>query len=153
MNYYKKKPKVIKQCKQCGKDFKSVSTHHKFCNPECTKLWHKEENEREMRKGLQKNPTWFTIRFEIFKRDDFSCQYCGRSAQDNIKLHLEHIKPLSKGGTFAFSNLITSCEECNLGKTDVVLAKHQEMKMQSIVKDKTSKELKRAINNCKSWNP
>jgi len=36
-------------------------------------------------------------RFEIFKRDSFRCQYCGKSAPDVI-LHIDHIEPASKGG-------------------------------------------------------
>lgn len=36
------------------------------------------------------------IRFEVFKRDSFRCQYCGSSAPD-ILLQIDHIKPI-KGG-------------------------------------------------------
>jgi len=54
-------------------------------------------------------------RFEVFKRDSFTCQYCGKSAPDVI-LHVDHIKPVKEGGTNALFNLITSCVDCNLGK-------------------------------------
>lgn len=54
-------------------------------------------------------------RFEVFKRDKFTCQYCGRTIPD-VVLHIDHIKPVSKGGTNDIMNLITSCSECNLGK-------------------------------------
>lgn len=54
-------------------------------------------------------------RFEVFKRDGFKCQYCGRSAPDVI-LHVDHVEPVSKGGTNDILNLITSCFECNGGK-------------------------------------
>ena len=60
------------------------------------------------------------IRFEIFKRDCFTCQYCGKKAPDVI-LHIDHIVPVSKGGTNDILNLITSCESCNLGKSDIPL--------------------------------
>ncbi len=56
-----------------------------------------------------------SIRFEVFKRDSFKCQYCGRSAPE-IVLHLDHIKPVAEGGTNEIMNLITSCADCNLGK-------------------------------------
>ncbi|MFX5785200.1 HNH endonuclease, partial [Acinetobacter baumannii] len=36
-------------------------------------------------------------RFEVFKRDSFKCQYCGRCAPEVI-LHVDHIHPVSKGG-------------------------------------------------------
>lgn len=57
------------------------------------------------------------IRFEVFKRDSFSCQYCGAKAPD-IVLHIDHICPVSKGGTNDLLNLITSCEDCNSGKSN-----------------------------------
>ena len=55
------------------------------------------------------------VRFEIFKRDKFICQYCGRSAPD-VVLHIDHIQPIKEGGGNQFENLITSCVDCNLGK-------------------------------------
>ena len=61
------------------------------------------------------------IRFEVFKRDKFTCQYCGRMAPD-VVLHVDHIKPVSKGGTNEIMNLVTSCAECNLGKTNIELS-------------------------------
>jgi hypothetical protein len=56
-----------------------------------------------------------SVRFEVFKRDKFTCQYCGRSAPDVI-LHVDHIHPVSKGGGDDITNLITACIDCNLGK-------------------------------------
>ena len=55
------------------------------------------------------------LRFEIFKRDSFKCQYCGASAPEVI-LHVDHMKPVVKNGTNDMTNLITSCEGCNFGK-------------------------------------
>lgn len=57
------------------------------------------------------------IRFEVFKRDNFTCQYCGRKAPD-IVLNVDHIEPVAKGGTNDIYNLATSCFECNNGKSD-----------------------------------
>jgi len=62
------------------------------------------------RKSLSKK-----IRFEVFKRDNFTCQYCGAKAPDTI-LEIDHIKPIAKGGDNSLTNLITSCFECNRGK-------------------------------------
>jgi hypothetical protein len=64
------------------------------------------------RKGISKK-----IRFEVFKRDSFTCQYCGKPAPDVI-LHVDHIEPVSKGGDNEIINLITSCFDCNAGKSD-----------------------------------
>lgn len=58
-----------------------------------------------------------TLRFEVFKRDAFTCQYCGRKAPD-VVLQADHIHPHSKGGQDDILNLITSCFDCNAGKRD-----------------------------------
>lgn len=55
------------------------------------------------------------VRFEVFKRDSFTCQYCGKAAPDVI-LHVDHIDPVSRGGGNDILNLITSCADCNGGK-------------------------------------
>lgn len=58
------------------------------------------------------------LRFEILKRDNYKCMLCGRSPAVNpkVKLHVDHIKPWSKGGETVRGNLQTLCEDCNLGK-------------------------------------
>lgn len=63
------------------------------------------------------------IRFEVFKRDSFMCQYCGRKAPE-ILLQIDHIDPVATGGGNAILNLLTSCEECNAGKSDRKLSDH-----------------------------
>ena len=55
------------------------------------------------------------LRFEVFKKDKFTCQYCGRMAPEVI-LEVDHIKPVAEGGTNDLINLVTSCKECNSGK-------------------------------------
>lgn len=60
-------------------------------------------------------------RFEVFKRDSFTCQYCGAQAPD-VVLHLDHINPVAGGGDNDIMNLVTSCEPCNAGKSDRALS-------------------------------
>ncbi|NLP59451.1 HNH endonuclease [Lutibacter sp. B1] len=55
------------------------------------------------------------IRFEVFKRDSFTCQYCGKKAPE-IVLNIDHIEPVKEGGNNELFNLITSCFDCNNGK-------------------------------------
>lgn len=62
------------------------------------------------RKGLSKK-----TRFEVFKRDSFTCQYCGAQAPDAV-LVVDHINPVAGGGENDIMNLVTSCEPCNQGK-------------------------------------
>lgn len=61
------------------------------------------------------------IRFEVFKRDSFKCQYCGRSAPDII-LEVDHIVPICENGDSNIINLITSCFDCNRGKGSRLLS-------------------------------
>ena len=69
------------------------------------------------RKGLSQK-----TRFEVFKRDSFRCQYCGKSSPSVI-LEVDHIHPVAKGGSETdILNLITSSEECNAGKGDRLIA-------------------------------
>lgn len=57
------------------------------------------------------------LRFEVFKRDSFTCQYCGMQAPDVI-LEVDHITPKSKNGTDEILNLVTACFDCNRGKSN-----------------------------------
>ena len=61
------------------------------------------------------------LRFDVFQRDNFTCQYCGRKAPD-VVLHVDHIVPVANGGTDTIENLTTACRDCNLGKSDRELA-------------------------------
>lgn len=63
----------------------------------------------------ERKPVPNKVRFEVFKRDNFTCQYCGAKAPDVI-LNVDHIKPVKTGGDNDISNLITSCFPCNSGK-------------------------------------
>ena len=54
-------------------------------------------------------------RFEVLKRDGFRCQYCWKCSQD-VTLEIDHIVPRANWGSDDFSNLITACRECNMGK-------------------------------------
>lgn len=59
-------------------------------------------------------------RFDVFHRDGFTCQYCGRRPPD-ILLEIDHIMPVAEGGSNAFDNLVTACSDCNLGKSAKLL--------------------------------
>lgn len=53
-------------------------------------------------------------RHNVFKRDQFSCQYCGNPKE----LTLDHLIPKSKGGKSSWTNLVTACKTCNARKGD-----------------------------------
>ena len=77
----------------------------------------------------KREPISKKIRFEVFKRDKFTCQYCGRMAPDVI-LEVDHIDPVSKGGSNDILNLITSCRDCNRGKSDKMLSDNSVVRKQ-----------------------
>ncbi len=49
-------------------------------------------------------------RREVFIRDNYTCQYCGRQSHD---LTLDHVMPKSRGGAHTWENLAAACKECN----------------------------------------
>src|SRR3989344_2923846 len=59
-----------------------------------------------------------TLRFAILQRDANRCLWCGRTAADGVKLHVDHVVPESFGGTTSFENLGTLCDQCNIGKNN-----------------------------------
>lgn len=56
------------------------------------------------------------MRYDVLRRDGFRCVKCGRGREDGVKLHVDHIKPVSRGGKSVMDNLQTLCEDCNCGK-------------------------------------
>lgn len=66
---------------------------------------------------MTREPIRKSIRFEVFKRDSFTCQYCGQKAPD-VVLEIDHITPVADGGDNDLLNLVTSCKACNAGKSD-----------------------------------
>jgi len=56
-------------------------------------------------------------RNRIYKRDNHTCVYCGSTRQ----LTLDHVIPKSKGGKNDWNNLVTSCQKCNLKKSNKTL--------------------------------
>ncbi len=59
-----------------------------------------------------------SLRFEILKRDNYTCQICGRTQKEGAKLEVDHIVPVAKGGKTEPDNLQTLCWDCNRGKSD-----------------------------------
>jgi 5-methylcytosine-specific restriction endonuclease McrA len=57
------------------------------------------------------------LKHEVWRRDNFTCQYCGKSINE-IELEIDHILPISKGGESVISNLQTLCVECNRTKSN-----------------------------------
>lgn len=117
---------ATKICVTCGKEYEAKSANQKYCNwytcsPGRTELGH---------------------RWRILDRDGFRCAYCGASSlDDDVKLHLDHIVPIAKGGLDIASNMVTSCKECNLSKGKRRMGTENEVLISAEVKRRN------AINN------
>jgi hypothetical protein len=65
---------------------------------------------------VSRKPISKKLRFEVFKRDGFVCQYCGATPPKAI-LECDHIDPVALGGGDDIDNLVTACFACNRGKS------------------------------------
>lgn len=70
---------------------------------------------------MDRTPISKRTRFDVFKRDHFTCQYCGKQPPA-VVLVIDHITPVCSGGTGDPANLITACETCNQGKAGIPLS-------------------------------
>ena len=57
----------------------------------------------------------------LFRRDDYTCMYCGHHADDGAELTIDHVVPVSKGGNNSWTNWVTCCKKCNSAKGDMTL--------------------------------
>lgn len=106
----------VSECEYCKSKYKPKSCKQKFCSSVCRDLSIKEKQEKQEYTG------WYKLRFEIFKRDNFTCQYCWRNVKEDwIKLNCDHVFPRNLWWDNSPNNLTTSCFECNIWKSDVML--------------------------------
>ncbi|HEY33316.1 MAG TPA: HNH endonuclease [Dehalococcoidia bacterium] len=52
-------------------------------------------------------------RLEVFNRDNYTCQYCGKETRH---LTLDHVIPRYRGGPHTWENLVSACVSCNRRK-------------------------------------
>lgn len=90
----------------------------------------------KFKKSIQGQRALMTSRFrnEILTRDNYTCQMCKLSVRDepNLLLEVDHIIPLSKGGTTNYNNLQTLCWKCNRSKSNKIIK--EENKSDNILK-------------------
>lgn len=67
---------------------------------------------------MSKRTSTFTprVRYEILRRDNHTCRYCGAKAPD-VQLTIDHVMPLALGGASTPDNGVTACMDCNTGKS------------------------------------
>ena len=71
---------------------------------------------KDQRKRMTK-----ALREEIAKRDNYTCQICGKYMPDGVGLHVDHIIPIAKGGKTVPSNLQVLCSKCNGKKSQKIV--------------------------------
>ena len=67
-----------------------------------------------------RNINW-RLRALVLLKDEARCKMCGNSPQNGAILHVDHIKPWSKGGLTVLENLQILCQTCNIGKSNIEL--------------------------------
>jgi hypothetical protein len=79
-------------------------------------------------------PVGKKLRFDVFRRDLFTCQYCGRTPPA-VVLEIDHFVPSSAGGSDEADNLLTACFDCNRGKSNTDL-KQIPPSLQAVMEEK-----------------
>lgn len=74
---------------------------------------------RISRRRRLSDPGWADKRAEVFSRDNRTCQYCGETDLDFPTV--DHVHPLSRGGSNLLENLVTACEACNGEKANMTM--------------------------------
>lgn len=67
------------------------------------------------------------LRTEILERNGYTCQLCGAGPGDpdsfdphrKVRLHIDHLVPISQGGTDQKDNLRVLCSSCNQGRSNI----------------------------------
>jgi 5-methylcytosine-specific restriction endonuclease McrA len=78
----------------------------------------REELLRVQGRALRRKEVPAAVRYSILERDRFRCTLCGASpaVDPSVRLEVDHIRPVSRGGGMQASNLRTTCAPCNRGK-------------------------------------
>ena len=116
LNASKKIDHGVGKCLNCGDEFIKKYTDQIYCSQHCSRTHVKFKDNANLRH-----------RIKILSRDNYTCQYCGRSPrkEDDVILEIDHILPKAKGGSDDLNNLITSCSFCNQGKGDIIISKYK----------------------------
>ncbi|MCC2547705.1 HNH endonuclease [Hymenobacter sp. BT175] len=132
------KADTAKQCKACGKDFTRTygASIKAFCSEAC-----RDEMARQAKRGKEnhrRRARHFGVFYTpinvltVFDRDKWTCQLCGiktpkskRGTMEPNAPELDHILPLSKGGTHEYHNVQCACRQCNSIKGDKAIGQLQ----------------------------
>lgn len=121
---------LMYQCKECSKRYgKEIKPYNPDVQARAMKRWRQTENGKRwhimslgQRRAMQhENGKCERIyRDVVWSRDNGICHICNKPC-DIDRWHLDHIIPLSKGGTHTYDNVAVSHVTCNIRKKDKVL--------------------------------
>lgn len=95
---------------------------HTFCEGDILAEMMRQEREtachasEAWRRKTERSRITPSVRYRIMRRDNFRCCLCGRPAASGIELEVDHVIPISRGGSSDEENLQTLCRDCNRGK-------------------------------------
>ena len=90
----------------CGRDgCPEIVIGSNYCPTHTTAPW------AGSTRAKQRPIGWAKIRARVLRRDNNVCQYCGGEAHE-----VDHVVPVSRGGSHLLSNLAASCKGCNASK-------------------------------------
>ena len=120
------KPKIKKICKLCNKDFE-VPPYEKyriFCSHRCFSKWiigkFVGKKSPHWKGGITPKTNlrcssvkWIRLRKKIYKRDNWTCQICGKKCHKKGEIQCHHIIPYNISKNHNSKNLITLCVQCH----------------------------------------
>lgn len=116
--------KIDRVCLWCGNHFKTYYQNKRFCSLSCGKRYRKRHFGNHRRRARSYDVEYEPIDvFFIFDRDGWRCQMCGKKTPKNKRgtncsnaPELDHIVPMSNGGSHLYSNVQCVCRACNIRK-------------------------------------
>jgi 5-methylcytosine-specific restriction endonuclease McrA len=118
------KLRETKRCPECHKSFRGTKGT-KFCSKKCCRLFHHRLN--QIRDKINGSPIERVERLEVFNTYSWTCAICGVATPKELlgtcEPHaptVDHIIPLSKGGTHTYDNCQLLCFACNCSKNDMI---------------------------------
>lgn len=120
----KRNPFVQKRCKECGKHFSTFKSNQVFCSDNCCNKYGYRQKEIIRRNKIVSNGRvdWDISIKRLLKRDGRDCYICKHPMKFNADTNdpfypsIEHVKPISKGGTHTWDNVKLAHRKCNWEK-------------------------------------
>ncbi len=125
----KKDPERHKKMKEYWKQY--YSNHRDKRIKSVQEFWKRNPEKRshyQLCSNVKNKKRMLKLRFSIFIRDNFTCQYCGK-ASPGVELEIDHKIPIAASNkkrnyndiSINADDYITACKECNIGKRDIIL--------------------------------